>query len=61
MNPLNVQAFDNMKIDYYLVLKYGIQNDKMSEYIRIIDENKLDLFTEVYNKITDNYIEFNNN
>ena len=61
MNPLNVQAFDNMKIDYYLVLKYGIQNDKMSEYIRIIDENKLELFTEVYNKITDNYIEFNNN
>ena len=61
MNPLNVQAFENMKIDYYLVLKYGIQNDKMSEYIRIINENKLDLFIEVYNKITDNYIEFNNN
>ena len=61
MNPLNVQAFEKMKIDYYLVLKYGIQNDKISEYIRIINENKLELFTEIYNKITDNYIEFNNN
>lgn len=61
MTPSNLLAFEKMPIDYYLVLKYGIQNDKMSEYIKIINEENLDLFTELYNKITNNYIEFNNN
>lgn len=61
MNPKNVQAFENMKIDYYLVLKYGIKNDKMQEYITILDNDNLEEFTSLYNKITQEDIEFNNN
>lgn len=61
MNPKNVQAFESMKIDYYLVLKYGIKNDKMQEYITILDNDNSEEFTSLYNKITQEDIEFNNN
>lgn len=61
MNTDNIKAFQNMKIDYYLVLKYGLKNDKMSEYIKIIESHQTDTFSNFYNNVTDNYLEYNNN
>ena len=61
MNFDNINAFKMMPIDYYLVLKYGINNSKMDFLIQIIKEGNIGEFANVYTYLVNNYLELNNN
>ena len=61
MNYDNVIAFKSMPIDYYLVLKYGINNDKMDYLIKIIKAGNINDFANIYSYLVKKYLELNNN
>ena len=56
-----VDAFQTIDIDYYLVLKYGINNEKMDELVKIINLGKIKDYCKFYQLIKDNYIHFDKN
>lgn len=56
-----VEAFQTIDIDYYFVLKYGINNEKMDELVKIINQGKIKDYCKFYQLIKNNYIHFEKN
>lgn len=56
-----IEAFQTIDIDYYLVLKYGVNNDKMNELTTIIEQGGIKEYCKFYQLVKDNYIHLDKN